>query len=98
MLTRCLTLIGLIAALVLLASCGGRKPLSQQATLLERNWGRSYESAKYNQMLKPEAGKNPDPVIGMDGQAAEKSLEKYRKGESKKHQSKSYGIPAIESK
>ena len=91
MLIRCLTLTGLIVALVMFPSCGG-KPLVQKDTMLERNWGRSYESAKYNQMLNPEAGKNPDPVIGMDGQAAEGTTEKYRKGFKEESSSKTYNL------
>jgi len=97
MLNRCLTLTGLIVALVMFPSCGG-KPLVQKDTMLERNWGRSYESAKYNQMLNPEAGKNLEPVVGTDGQTAEGIIEKYRKGESKKQKAGQYGILAIESK
>jgi hypothetical protein len=97
MLNRCLTLTGLIVALVMFPSCGG-KPLVQKDTMLERNWGRSYESVKYNQMLNPEAGKNLEPVVGTDGQAAERAIEKYRKDESKKQQPKQYGILGIESK
>ena len=97
MLNRCLTLTGLIVALVMFPSCGG-KPLVQKDTMLERNWGRSYESAKYNQMLNPEAGKNLEPVVGTDGQTAERTIEKYRKGESKKQQPRQYGIIGIESK
>ena len=97
MLNRCLTLTGLIVALVMFPSCGG-KPLVQKDTMLERNWGRSYESAKYNQMLNPDAGKNLEPVVGTDGQTAESIIEKYRKGESKKQKAGQYGILAIESK
>ena len=67
MLNRCLTLTGLIVALVMFPSCGG-KPIVQKDTMLERNWGRSYESAKYNQMLNPDAGKNLESVVGTDGQ------------------------------
>ena len=95
MLTRCLLLVGLIAALAMLPSCGGKSAYIQQETMLDKNWGRSYESAKYNQMLNPDAGKNPDPVAGMDGQAAERSIEKYRKGEGKKKDSNEYGIVTI---
>ena len=97
MLNRCLTLTGLIVALVMFPSCGG-KPLVQKDTLLERNWGRSYESAKYNQMLNPDAGKNLEPVAGTDGQKAEIIVEKYRKGESKKQKAGQYGVIAIERK
>jgi hypothetical protein len=48
--------------------------------MLEKNWGRSYETAKYNQILNPDAGKNLDPVIGLDGQASDYNMEKYKSG------------------
>jgi len=74
MLTRCLTLIGLIATLLIFSGCGTRE------TMLSRNWGSSFESAKQSQILNPEAGKNLDPVVGLDGQAVENNMEKYRQG------------------
>ena len=74
MLTRCLTLIGLIAALLIFSGCGTRE------TMLSRNWGSSFESAKQSQILNPEAGKNLDPVVGLDGQAVGNNMEKYRQG------------------
>ena len=73
MLTRCLTLIGLIATLLIFSGCGTQ-------TMLAKNWGKSFESAKQSQILNPEAGKNLDPVIGLDGQAARNNMEKYRQG------------------
>ena len=74
MLTRCLTLIGLIATLLIFSGCGTKE------TMLSRNWGNSFESAKQSQILNPEAGKNLDPVVGLDGQAAGNNMEKYRQG------------------
>ena len=73
MLTRCLTLIGLIATLLIFSGCA-------RETMLSRNWGNSFESAKQSQILNPEAGKNIDPVVGLDGQAVENVVEKYRQG------------------
>jgi hypothetical protein len=64
--------IGLIAALSTFSGCG--------PTMLERNWGRSFESAKSNQILNPDAGKNLEPVVELDGQAADSSMKEYRKG------------------
>ena len=98
MLIRCLTLIGLIVALVIFPRCGGKSSVIQRETMLDRNWGRSYESAKYNQILNPDAGKNLEPVVGLDGQAADRNIEKYRKGEEKKKSSKEFGILTIQSK
>ena len=43
------------------------------------NWGKSFESAKNNQILNPDAGKNLDPVVGIDGQAAAYNADKYKK-------------------
>lgn len=73
MLTRGLTLIGLIATLLIFSGCA-------RETMLNRNWGNSFESAKQSQILNPEAGKNLEPVVGLDGQAAENNMEKYRQG------------------
>ena len=59
MLTRRLILIGLlIAGLLIFSGCGTKE------TMLSRNWGNSFESAKQSQILNPEAGKNLDPVVG----------------------------------
>ncbi len=85
MLIRYFTLIGLTAALLISSGCAARE------TMLDRNWGSSFESAKSNQILDPEAGKNLDPVVGFDGQAAGISMEKYRQG-FKKEQSEGLSI------
>ncbi len=74
MLTRCFTLIGLIATLLIFSGC------AKKETMLDKNWGSSFESAKQGQILNPEAGRNLDPVVGLDGQAAEITIEEYRKG------------------
>lgn len=81
---RCFIVIGLIAALSIFSGCG--------ATKLDKNWGKSFESAKYNQILNPEAGQNLDPVVGLDGQAAESSLGTYRNGFEQKASEKAYNL------
>ncbi len=78
MLTRYLTLIGLIATLLIFSGCA-------RETMLSRNWGNSFESAKQSQILNPEAGKNLEPVVGLDGQASENNMEKYREGFKKEN-------------
>jgi hypothetical protein len=75
MLTRYVKIIGLIAALSVSSGCG---TLPQRETMLDRHWGTSLEATKQSQILNPEAGKNLDPVVGLDGQVAEASMEKYR--------------------
>jgi hypothetical protein len=51
---------------------------------LERNWGRSYEAAKYNQILNPKAMKKAEPVEGLEGPVAERVMDRYIKGDSQK--------------
>ena len=86
MLARYLIVIGLIAVLSIFSGC------AQKQTLLDSNWGKSFESAKSNQILNPEAGKNLDPVVGLDGQAAESSLGTYRNGFEQKASEKAYNL------
>jgi hypothetical protein len=64
--------IATLAGFVLLNGCTW-----QQESLSDQNWGRSYETAKYNQILNPDAGKNLEPVEGLSGNAAGNSVEKY---------------------
>jgi hypothetical protein len=46
--------------------------------MTNRYWGRSHGSIAYNQMMNPDAHKNLDPVIGLDGSAAEYNVDKYK--------------------
>lgn len=91
MLTRCLTFIGLVAALSICFGCGKNMTI-QKETTLDRNWGRSLESAKYNQILNPDASKNLEPVVGLDGQSAEKNMDKYKKSFEKEPAQKAYNL------
>jgi hypothetical protein len=43
------------------------------------DYGTSHRLQVFNQTLDPAAEKNLTPVYGMDGQAADKALQKYRK-------------------
>ena len=72
MLKRSLIIIGIIAAVSFISACSGTDTLSQ------RNWGKSYETAAYNQMLNPDADKNLKPVDSLDSQAAKNTHKKYR--------------------
>ena len=74
MLKKSLIIIGIIAAIFVVSACSGTETLS------ERNWGRSYETATYNQILNPQADKNLKPVESLDGQAAENDMQRYRDG------------------
>ena len=79
----------LSAGLLFFTSCSKE---FQKETKLDRNWGKSFESAKQNQILNPEAGKEPEPVVGMDGQAAEKIIEKHRQSFERETPKEVYNI------
>jgi hypothetical protein len=72
MLKRSLIIVGIIAAVSFISACSGTDTLSQQ------NWGKSYETATYNQMLNPDADKTLKPVDSLDGQAAKNVHKKYQ--------------------
>ena len=59
--------------------CAGNLPQGKRADILDMNWGKSLETAKNNQILNPDASENLDPVLGLDGQAAEYTVNKYKK-------------------
>lgn len=46
---------------------------------IDANFGRAYETARFSQILNPEAENNLDPVMGFDGTAAENTIDKYQK-------------------
>ena len=64
---------------VSLWGCAGNIPEAQRADYLDMNFGKSIETAKNNQVLNPDAGKNLEPVVGLNGEAAEHGVDKYKK-------------------
>jgi hypothetical protein len=85
-------------ALIIIAGAGCTGNSScQRGTQLDRNWGRSYETAKYNQILNPEAEKDSTPVTGLKGQVGERIMEDYVKGPPKKKSSRrGIGVLTVE--
>jgi hypothetical protein len=74
-----MTVIGVMVGLsIMLWGCAGNMPQAQRTDIFESHQGKSFESAQHNQILNPEAGKEPTPVVGFDGKAAEANMEKYR--------------------
>ena len=86
MLKRSLIIFGIIAAVSLIPACSGTD------TLLQKNWGKSYETAAYNQMLNPDADKTLKPVNSLDGQATENDLQRYRNGFKEKQEEQPVNI------
>lgn len=56
----------------------------KQESELDKNWGRSYETAKYNQTLYPDAGRTTEPVTGLDGNIADRVMTDHRAGKKPK--------------
>jgi uncharacterized lipoprotein NlpE involved in copper resistance len=44
---------------------------------LKKDYGNSYDAAKYGQTLNPGASKNLQPATGLPGKAAESTMKKY---------------------
>jgi hypothetical protein len=74
MVGKCLKTLAILGWVIFFAGCSQM----QKETLSDKNWGRSYEAAKYSQILNPDAAKNLNPVEDLDGQAANNNVEKYR--------------------
>jgi len=89
MLYRLISFILIITAFSMFCGCTGS---FQKGTALDNNWGRSYEMARSQQILNPEAGKNLDPVEDLDGDAAMRSLEHYRKAFEQSEKESAYSI------
>ena len=56
-------------------------------SLLSENWGRSFETARYNQTLNLKADQNLAPVEGMPGPAAIRNMESATQPRAQKKQS-----------
>ena len=80
MLKKSLIIVGIIVAVSMVSACSGND------TLLQQNWGKSYETAAYNQTLNPDADKTLKPVDSLEGQTAENGHQKYQDGFKVKEQ------------
>lgn len=58
--------------------CAGTQPIWSVSSL-DENWGTSYETATYNQILDPDTGKSLSLVEGLDGPSVASVLTKYHK-------------------
>ena len=84
--TACMTV-----AMIMIAGLSGCE------SLLQENWGRSYETALHQQILNPQAEQNLAPVEGLDGPSAERNMEQYQKGEKQdKKSSSSIGVLTVQ--
>lgn len=68
-----------IAALATgLTACAGTPETT--TPYLDQHFGEAVNQAKAQQTLNPDASRNPDPVAGVDGKAAQAALDSYHEG------------------
>jgi len=67
-----------LAFLIGISGCRGGNISFQDETALEKNWGRSHELQKYNQIVNLDAGKTVQPATDMDGAASANAVDRYR--------------------
>jgi len=89
MVFRYLTIIGLTIMLLTVFGCTTNQ---QRESMLDKNWGRSFETARFNQILNPDAEKKLEPIAGLDGSAALNNMDQYRKGFGKSAPAPVYNI------
>lgn len=59
---------------------------------LEMDYGTSHKLQKFNQIADPEAGKKVEPAEGMDGKAAQGTMDKYEKSFEKEQRAPVYSL------
>jgi len=80
MLSNTVKLIAGIIVLMAFLGCSQNRNVFMGESQLDKNWGRAYETAKHNQIINHDAGKNTDPVEGLDGDASESNMKAYKSG------------------
>ena len=80
MLSNTVKIIAGTIVLMGLLGCSQNATILMGESQLDKNWGRAYETAKYNQIINHDAGKNTDPVEGLDGDASESNMKAYKSG------------------
>jgi hypothetical protein len=75
---------GLVLIAFALAGCGH--------DALKKNWGSATETAKQSQIANPDASNNLEPVVGLDGAAAEKAMQGYQQGSCDKDKGDTYNL------
>ncbi|MFA5170680.1 MAG: hypothetical protein WC426_03860 [Sulfuriferula sp.] len=66
-------LAALLVSTALIAGCAAPTPH------LDEKFGEAVNTAKAQQVINPDASKNTNPVAGVDGQAANASIDRYHK-------------------
>ena len=86
----------LLAVVVLISGCAGTPWYMggnwdpYKPTDLEAAFGKAYYAAIENQAINPDASKNLSPVIGMDGESAEKIMDTFKQSFQKEQPVQNY--------
>ena len=72
------------AVMILLSACATAR--------LDADYGTSYQLAKINQVLNPDAEKNLEPVYGLNGIVVQSVMDKYYAGFAEKKAAPTYTI------
>jgi hypothetical protein len=67
-----------VAVALLASACSAFEPVETRE--LDARFGDAVREARARQTLNPEASRNTDPVAGIDGVAAQNTIEQYQKG------------------
>ena len=70
-------IIGITIVFPVLFGCNSYK--TQRELVMDKNWGRSYETARFSQTENPDAGETLIEDQGIDGTVAGYNHEKYKK-------------------
>ncbi len=73
---KIIIIIGITIVFPVLFGCSS---MNQRKLLVDKNWGRSYETMHFNQMVNPDAGESMAEEQNIDGVAAEHNYNKYQK-------------------
>ncbi len=73
--TKHIIIAGLLTAGLFFSACTATNPRYAQ---IAADKGRSFETARFSQILNPEAGVSDMPIEGIDGQAADDTYKKYQ--------------------
>ena len=74
---KIMMIIGTAIVFSILFGCNSYK--TQRELVMDKNWGRSYETARFNQIENPDAGETIIEDQGIDGTAAGYNHDKYEK-------------------
>lgn len=68
----------IIAITIIFSVLSGCGHMSQRELMVEKNWGRSHETARFSQIINPDAGEGMVEDQSMDGVAGKYNYDQYQ--------------------